>query len=529
MDYLLKTSAITFIFYGFYKLILQRETFFQSNRWFLLIGVLTAVLIPLITIPIYVESISTPLFFTDVGSNTSEYTKEAVNWSEILIIVYSIGVAFLGGKFILNLVSLYRLISSHSKEKDRNYHLIKTTQNTTPFSFFNFIVYNPTKFKDNELNQILIHEKVHAQQLHSIDILISQITTILFWFNPFMWLYKKEVQQNLEFIADDLAQQKSNCEKSYQKLLLKTSLPQNQLALTNNFYNSLIKKRIIMLHKNRSKSTNQWKYVLILPIIATFIFTFNTKVVAQNKTVEKEIVFEEDTQMIIVTKDSKKSDFEKIKKIFSKEGVTANFKNIKRNSDGEITSIGISVKSKQSNANYSTSSDTPIKPISISFDNKGDNISIGNSEMHRGENYFIVSKGGEQKVHSTKKGNGFVFISKEGTNKTKDGKYEVIDIHEENKDNNSIVWVTKNGENIEKYVTLDIIEEDKNENQIFISDQEDNLLYFIDGKKATKKDIDKLETDRIEKMEVLKGDKATKKYGEKAKDGVILITTKGKK
>lgn len=534
MDYALKVSGITVLFYIFYKLILQRETFFQSNRLFLLVGLLTAILVPLITIPIYVETIIEHNFFNDVSkTNSIDIVEESINWSSILVIIYSIGVAILGGKFIINLRSLYKLISSHSKETENNYQHIKTTQETTPFSFFNFIVYNPEKFNNNELDQIIIHEKVHVQQFHSVDILISQIATILFWFNPFMWLYKKEIKQNLEFIADDLAQQKTSCEKSYQKLLLKTSITQNQLALTNNFYNSLIKKRIIMLHKNRSKSKNQWKYALILPFITAFVFAFNTKVVAQNKTVEKEIVFEEESKMIIITKDSKKSDFEKIKKTFSKEGVTANFKNIKRNNDQEIVGISITMKSKQSNANYSTNSDTPIKPISISVDNKGDNISIGNSKMHHGENHIFVSKGKEYKIHSTKKGNKFVFVS-DDENVHKDGKHIVIDIDEDHDNTDTKVWVSKDGKSstIHKttHSTVEIIEGgDKGENAIFISKHDGDILYFIDGKKSTKSELDKLNPNTIEKMEVLKGDKAIEKYGEKGKSGVILITIKGKK
>lgn len=535
MDYLLKVSAIIILFYGFYKLILQRETFFQSNRWFLLIGILTAILAPLIVIPIYIEAINSPIYFTNANlSNNTEIIKETINWNQVLIFIYSIGVVFLSGRFTVNLVSLYKLISSHSKENDANYQLIKTKKNTTPFSFFNYIVYNPSKFKTNELNQIIIHEKVHAQQHHSIDILISQIVTIIFWFNPFVWLYKKEIQQNLEFIADDLAQQESTCEKSYQKLLLKTSLPKNKFALTNNFYNSLIKKRIIMLHKNRSKSKNQWKYALILPLMAAFVFTFNTKTIAQNNSSKKEIHFEKNIDLII-TKDTKKSDFNKIKKEFLKEDVTVNFKNIKRNSKGEIIGIAIDLKSKSSNATYSMASDEPIKPIEISSNENGEDISIRTSDSHHGEDYFFVSKDENHKIHSTKKGNNFVFVTEDGeVHSNKSGKHKIIeiDVDENNKDDNSIIWITKDGDKTKThhkstYSKIEIVKGgDEKDHNIFISKQGDNLLYYIDGKKVSKKYFKNFNSDKIEKMEVLKGDKAIEKYGKKAKDGVILITTK---
>ena len=145
-----------------------------------------------------------------------------------------------------------------------------------PFSFFKYIVFNKTQFNDTELTHIINHEKVHAKQYHSLDIILVQLASALFWFNPFIWLYKKEIQQNLEFIADKEAQNISKCEKSYQTLLLKSSVPNYQLVLANNFYNSLIKKRIVMLHKSKSNNLKMWKYALVLPVLAVFLMSANT-------------------------------------------------------------------------------------------------------------------------------------------------------------------------------------------------------------------------------------------------------------
>ncbi len=564
MEYLLKASAVIIIFYAFYKLVLQRETFFQSNRWFLFAGILSATLIPLIVIPIYVEQ--TPLSFQNVvftDATINETVATSINWIQIISLIYIAGVIFFGSKFFVNFLSLGSLLLKHSKQKNGDFYLIETQQNINPFSFFNFIVYNPNKFKTEELKQIIIHEKVHAYQYHSIDILLSQIATILFWFNPIVWLYKKELEQNLEFIADDKAQQKSACEKSYQQLLLKTSITKNQLALTNNFYNSLIKKRIIMLHKNRSKNTNQIKYALILPLIAAFIFTFNTKVIAQAKeskaaakVIDKYHEIEENVQMFIITKDTEDADFEKLKKDFSKEGITAKFRGIKRNSKGEITAIKIDLSSKQANANYSLGSDDSIKPIKISFDDKGDNIAIGNSDIHfgHGDGYSFITKDGNHEIHTTGKGNNVMFVSSDGakvhvkeeikidgdgnhfivmTNGDekhkmhKDGK--VIFMSEDgnktveyivNENDDEHVWIDKNGNK-----TVDIIKTGGGSDVIFISDG-GSPLYIIDGEESTEEDLKKLNPDEIKTMDVIKGDAATKKYGDKGKNGVVEITTK---
>ncbi|MFT4645270.1 MAG: bla regulator protein BlaR1 [Planctomycetota bacterium] len=540
MDYLLKSAVLIALFYGFYKLILQRETFFQLNRLYLIIGILTAAIIPFIVIPIYVEfQVPTKqnLIFTEV--NSQELIQESINWFQVIKLLYISGILFFSSKFILNFISLSNLIVKNSKVKISNYTFVKTDKSNSPFSFFNYIVYNPLQFKKSELEQIIIHEKIHANQLHSIDILISQIAIVLFWFNPFIWFYKNEIEQNLEFIADDLTQQKTNCEKSYQKLLLKSSLYKNKLALTNNFYNSLIKKRIIMLHKNRSKSTSQWKYLLIFPLITAFIFTFNTKIIAQNSVSDenKEIIIEERVNMLIINKDTKESELKQIIKDFKKDGVTLTIKKIRRNSDGEITQIAIDLKSKTSNATYSMSSDEPIKPINISSNNNGEDISIRNSGVkHHKNDYFFVSKDGEHKIYSSGKGTKHIVVNhdsdEEGEHEyvieSSDNQKPVIieinqDVHEDGGENSK--WITKEHNNSE----VRIIRKGKNKGKnVFVTDLDEDVIIYIDGKKSSKKQMDKLDPSDIKMMNVLKGESAIKKHGGNTENGVIKITTKKK-
>ena len=570
MEYLLKASVVVAIFYSCYYLFLQRDTFFQSNRWFLLLGLLIAFCIPFIVIPIYIEQAYTPIQdFIYVNNDISSGTEESFNLTQIISVLYIIGVVFFLTRFIIQVYSLRRVLIYDKKKKSNRFTFIETSNDLPPFSFFKWIVYNPNQFSETELKQILTHEKVHAYQLHSIDILISQLATIILWFNPFMWLYKKTLQQNLEFIADNTAHHKANCKKSYQHLLLKTSLPNHQLALTNNFYNSLIKKRIVMLHKNKSKNRNLWKFTLILPLLALFLLSFNTKeVITYDNTLDATETITEtlepngDMEMVLITKDFKDEDFKKIKDQFAKKGITLKFKSIKRNDKGEITAIKIDVKSKTSNSNYNVDSDEPINPIKISFDTEGNNISISNpSDGHfgKGNGYVYVSKDGNHKIHKTGKGNNtFVFRSDDehehdGENENEEDKnvfiikkngkiHEVKNVHKDKnvhlikgdgdeiiefisngEDDGSVVWEDKD-ENVFKIKTVG-----KGNNKIFISgDSENKPIFILDGKEVSKEVIDELDSDNIEKMEVLKGDSTTKEYGDKGKNGVIIITTKTK-
>lgn len=263
MEYLIKVSAILILFYTCYKLFLNRETFFESNRYFLFLGLIAAFVLPLIVIPKYIEVepiITQNAYVINETNSQSIVADNAISLTTTITYIYVIGVLFFIGRFLLQFSSLVLLYLNSTKQRVASYIYVITRKALSPFSFFNWIVFNPKQFNARELDQIITHEKVHAQQLHSIDILLVELTSILLWFNPFIWLYKKDLRQNLEFIADKNAEAVSNCKKSYQHLLLKTSVPNYQLVLTNNFYNSLIKKRIVMLHKNRSNNKNQLNF-----------------------------------------------------------------------------------------------------------------------------------------------------------------------------------------------------------------------------------------------------------------------------
>ena len=164
MEYLLKASAVVAIFYFCYKLFLQRETFFQSNRWFLLSGIIAAITIPFVIIPIYVTKDAPVLL------NASFYAGDAIPVSdaplidiyELIPYIYILGVLILSVKFIFEFGSLAKLMIGTKKDRKRSIKYIETNKDVAPFSFFNWIVYNPQQFSKDELDQVLTHEKVHA-------------------------------------------------------------------------------------------------------------------------------------------------------------------------------------------------------------------------------------------------------------------------------------------------------------------------------------------------------------------------------
>lgn len=494
MEYLLKASGLATTLFLFYILFLKNETFFKSIRYYFLAGLILSVSIPLIEIPIYIEQ--TIQQFNNVAfSNSSETNVEQVSTADYITLLYIIYIAvalFFAGKFLIQLISLVKLIYHSKKTKQGNLYLIETTKDISPFSFFNLIVFNPTHFSLEELEHIINHEKAHVNQWHSLDTLFSHLLVIVLWFNPFVWFYKKSVLQNLEFLADKYAIDFSEDKKQYQLTLLKTGGINYCTSITNNFYNSLIKKRIIMLHKQPSNKNNQWKYALLLPIVAIFMFAFNTTTIAQQKESKWEFKTHIDQITITVDKNSTDTELKKDLKKFKKEfDITLDFKRIKRNSEGEITAIKITAKSKNSNTNYSVSGKRPIKPILISFTNNLNSVSIGSVDASN-----LIKKPGK---------------GKETVVKINDIHFETNNLTEIKEGVNS--FITKSDQIIYK------IDTDKNKNK-------GEPLYIIDGKEHSKEKMDEIDPNNIEKIEVFKGDKAIEKYGDKGKNGVIEITTK---
>ena len=557
MEYLLKVSVVVAIFYLSYKLFLQRDTFFKQNRWFLLAGLITAFLIPFYVIREYIEY--TPINLSNLSFDKAviQDTENTFNVLNYFPAIYVLGIIFFSIRFLVQILSLATLIFKNKNYKKGQFTYVETDADVSPFSFFKWIVYNPNKFSKTELEQIITHEKIHVQQYHSIDIIATQIFCILLWFNPFVWLYNKDLKQNLEFLADYVAVNYSTCKKTYQYTLLKTSLPTHQLALSNNFYNSLIKKRIVMLHKSKSKKINQIKFAIVLPLLAIFLMSFNTEKIYVEKeipvielmdtkpTIENDNTTKElnpfiaeplkqkvvsevlsqtkkqntinkvainDLIEVLVTKKSSDKNLDEIAAKLKENGVTIKFKGVKRNSEGEITAIKINADSKNSNANYNISSDDTIKPIKISFNKEDDSISIGNGHyMYADENTLhFTSKDKNHKIHSTGHENKVYVISDDDKN------IEVI--VESDVDIDTDVEVT---ESIEKNL-------EKNKAKIRILKKSDNEpIHIINGKVVEKNEVELLDEDNIEKVEVLKGEIAKKEFGDKGKDGVIMITTKG--
>lgn len=369
--YLLKVNGLIAAFYLGYHLFLQKETFFNSNRWYFLSGLVTAVLLPLLTFThtIYVEPTLVNTINYDTAAFIPVQESAPTDWILIFTVAYVCIALGLFLKISYNVAHLLRTLYKTAPIKKGAYSLINHQEDQPPFSFFNFIVLNPDLYTDQELESILVHEKIHSQEKHSYDVLLANLYCVLFWFNPIVWLYKKAIIQNLEYIADQKAVQTLSDKKAYQKALLKVVSHQHFISITNHFNQSLIKKRIVMLNTHPSRKQNLLKYLLVVPILIGFILFFQIKVVAQERFtiqtinqslegIEKRLEINKSTSDAVMTRE---------KEVFKKEFDTdLKFSKVKRNANGELTSIKVDVKTPNGKAEtYQFSGSTPIQPFVI--------------------------------------------------------------------------------------------------------------------------------------------------------------------
>jgi hypothetical protein len=361
--FIAKSSGLLVLFYCAYYFLLRKETFFTSSRWFLLAGLITSVILPFAVYnkivwvePATVEvsaldqktySISN-LNFSQIPIHTINNESFEINWNYVLLAIYILGFLALVIKFALDFYSLNSVLKGKKVQQQADFKFVDINENIAPFSYFDYIVYNSSMYTASELENIIEHEKVHSDQNHTIDVLISRVFCVLFWFNPIIWLYKKAILQNLEFIADSEAAKKISDKKAYQYTLLKITTHESCVAITNHFYQSLIKKRIVMLNKNQSKKRNYWKYYAIIPALVAFVFLFQINIIAQEKERKelKEVAGKESqTDVYNIKKSTTDQELKEIvQKVKQNHNVDVVISDVKRNSANELTAIKVDIK-----------------------------------------------------------------------------------------------------------------------------------------------------------------------------------------
>jgi hypothetical protein len=284
LNYIIQSSLVIALFLGVYWLLLRRETHFTVNRHFLLTGMLVALLLPFVEITRIIKIVRQPVLesqaiypVTQLPLSGDPTMTSLFSWEYLLTVIYSIGLMVFLIRFARELFSLGKLIRGGKHRRIERFTYVEVKVNVEPFSFFNYIVFNPGRHQPEELVIILEHERSHVGQWHTIDLFCANLIRMAFWFNPLAWSYRRAVEENLEFLADRSTQETVESPHAYQLALVKASTSRELPLFTNPFYQSSVKKRIVMLNKQKSPKINLLKTILVLPGLALVLWSFNVK------------------------------------------------------------------------------------------------------------------------------------------------------------------------------------------------------------------------------------------------------------
>ncbi|TCD27320.1 hypothetical protein EZ456_08960 [Pedobacter psychrodurus] len=295
LTYLLKVTACTVLFFGFYLVVLRKLTFFKINRFYLLTTLLLSFIIPALQFEVKREitAVETEVLadIPEIKSGTQapvqliqpimvEYQPEVrpkINWMVLMYYIYGGTASLLLFACLWRLFGLLKHTGSYTQNND-GLKLITKTAGFTNCSFFNYVFINDEDLSATDLSVLLKHEQVHARQYHSIDKIILMVFKAVLWFNPVIYLYDKALEQQHEYEADEITSTDFG-NQAYANLLLKLAITKSDMPLIHNFVKSPIKDRIKMLFNQKSKNMKKLFYVLALPILLGLVYGFTVEYV----------------------------------------------------------------------------------------------------------------------------------------------------------------------------------------------------------------------------------------------------------
>lgn len=568
-SYFLQGSLVTAIFLLFYKLLLRRDTFFKWSRWYFILAVISSFLLPLIDVSmLFSGTTATPPvieYLPDLSFKTVASTPGA--WELFLSSLHYAGIAVMTIRLLMQLAALIALRKNKRISSLHPVKIVELREQVNPFSFFNEIYVNPQLHSEAELEEIIRHEQFHIEQKHTIDILLGEVLTIVFWFNPFAWLLKNELKQNLEFLTDKLVLETGIDAKHYQYNLLKVSGLQNNIAAANHFHFLKLKNRIIMMNKKQTNPYHAVKFLLLVPVVALLLMAFTERkqlLQSFNEVVLHDTVPPPPASPAVVTTDELKIVNIKQMDVTNKGGaktVTITLKNgqkevfdlnkeedVKRFEQkyGKIkealalpnppappaTVQGATAPAAVVTPDSPATPDKPFAPIAITIEDrqevpintKGYYLSIADDN---GECVVIVKDKKKKIVEAVK------LTDWDAAKAVYEKKYGAIPpVNSKATAPSPATGSTSHGQGV-TYATGTITYKPSTTGQNLSeknTGQLTNALVIIDGVKQKKGffNLNSIDPNTIESINILKNQSATAIYGDEGKDGVVMIKTKNK-
>lgn len=306
-DFLLKVIICSGLLTGFYWLLLRNKLFHQWNRYYLMASVLLSLCIPFTKITLThtaetpavtyqaLQAVTTNENWIEDSPVEQQITNPVLTTENILLSLYVLVSLLILILFIAAILKIRRLLKTNQQWKIERLTFVETDAKGTPFSFFRFLFWNNAiDFHSQKGQQIFAHELIHVEEKHSADKLLMQLVLIVFWINPFFWLIKRELAMIHEFIADQKSV-KNHDTASFAEMILASVYPTVNFPLTNSFFYSPIKRRLLMLSKLQNPKVSYFSRLLLLPLLTLIFFAFvlktkTTKAPEPIKNLEKQFV-----------------------------------------------------------------------------------------------------------------------------------------------------------------------------------------------------------------------------------------------
>ncbi len=579
--YLLKVTICSGILFGYYWLMLRNKIFHQYNRFYLLAIVVLSLALPVIQVNIW-HAADAPapqaIQLLQVVNSSNEYLDEIIIKSKSknisteqgLALLYSfITLAFLA-IFIQTIFRIRTLFKKHRHSLVENVYFVNTTAKGTPFSFLRYIFWNDHIDPESATgHQIFKHELAHVQQKHSYDKLFINATLIVCWCNPFFWLIRKELNMIHEFMADKIAVEDSDTE-TFATMILQATYPQHRFHLTNPFFYSPIKRRLMMLTKNRNPKVGYIGRLMVLPLTILMFAAFTlkaktfklTNAVYNGKTINVVVdaghggkdVGARSTNGNIVEKDLTLAIIKKIKAINKNASINIIltresdvFQSVQEKAAFTISKKADLFVSIHTDATSVDSADVKtgmcVYVAKDKYGNSTDSKLFASAIIDEFSNNYklLVNKLPQQRAIGIKVLQESlcpsVIIEAGYITNLKDLAYLQTEEAKESIAKNILSAIERYAFAMEKSAGISnantinaIVPGSQKEDtipQITLKNQAKALI-ILDGKTISNEEMKKIDPEKIESVSVFKDETALVKYGEKGKNGVVIIKTKVK-
>lgn len=534
--YSIKVAICLVAFYLFYKLLLSRDTFHAFNRATLLLLMLLSLVLPFVSLsidePTVVNNGMVQVEQLLVAGVTGEDTQPAsLTLVQVLFMVYMVGVVVSVGREIVSLAGLYKLISGRDHVTiDNGIRIIVIDGDMAPFSWFNNIVISRSDYESGR-REILIHEMAHISHHHSLDILLCNVLLIFQWFNPAVWLLRRELRNIHEYEADEAVLASGANAAEYQLLLIRKAVGERLFSMANNLNHNSLKKRITMMLTKRSNPWNRVKVLLTVPVAAVAVVAFATP---KAESLSREIEHESDAIVSSVVKST--SD----KAALVAQGKTSGEETVNAMSRADDTFIANDIQRMTSTDDdvYEVVEKMPAFPGGMAELMKYLRSNVRYPvEAHKAGIQgrvvvsFVVNKDGTVKdakiVRSVDKSIDaealrVISAMPKWQPGYQDGKavsvrYTVPVTFRLTGESGKVQSTGAGNDNTNVKISSD----NNNVNVSF----KDTRYYVINGVHVDAAEVKKISADKIKEIVVLKGEKAIEKFGEQARDGAIVVTT----